>query len=170
MALVVSAVLTAMTVWRPVAAVAAPSETTPSTGESGKVVVLADRIRLNKKTNLLHANGHAFIARSPWTLRADSLILNKKTSVVWGAGHVIFKGPRTTMKGERIRANLLTGEAVLYHGKVKTKQYYSMNNTQVLYTYHIRGEEIHRKDHKHYHVEKGSVTTCTCGKNEIFTI
>jgi len=166
LALVVSAVLTAMTVWRPVAAVAAPSETTPSTGESGKVVVLADRIRLNKKTNLLHANGHAFIARSPWTLRADSLILNKKTSVVWGAGHVIFKGPRTTMKGERIRANLLTGEAVLYHGKVKTKQYYSMNNTQVLYTYHIRGEEIHRKDHKHYHVEKGSVTTCTCGKNE----
>ena len=94
---------------------ASPAATSPD-----KVVVLADRIRLNKKTNLLHANGHAFISKASWTLRADSLILNKRTSVVWGAGHVIFKGPRTTMKGDRIRANLLTGEAVLYHGKVNT--------------------------------------------------
>lgn len=133
--------------------------------DTDKVVVMADHIRLNRKTNLLHANGHAYISRHLWSLKADSLILNKETNVVWGAGHVIFKGPRTTMEGERIRANLLTGEAVLYHGKVKTKQFYSMNSTQVLYTYHIRGEVIHRKDHKHYHVKKGSVTTCDCGKN-----
>ncbi|MGC8499779.1 MAG: LPS-assembly protein LptD [Leptospirillia bacterium] len=132
--------------------------------DTDKVVVMADHIRLNRKTNLLHANGHAYISRHLWSLKADSLILNKETNVVWGAGHVIFKGPRTTMEGERIRANLLTGEAVLYHGKVKTKQFYSMNSTQVLYTYHIRGEVIHRKDHKHYHVKKGSVTTCDCGK------
>ncbi len=127
---------------------------------------MADRIRLNKKTNLIHANGHAYLSRTPWSLLADSLILNKRTSIVWGVGHVVFKGPRTVMKGDRIRANILTGEATLYNGKVRTKQYYSMNNTTVLYTYHIRGKVIHRKDKKHFHVEKGSVTTCTCGKDE----
>lgn len=127
---------------------------------------MADRIRLNKKTHLVHANGHAFLSRAPWSLRADSLILNKRTNVVWGVGHVIFKGPRTVMKGERIKANILTGEAILYHGKVQTKQFYTLNNTQVLYTYHIKGEVIHRKDHKHYHVDKGTVTTCSCGEGE----
>ncbi len=145
-------------------AFAGPPPSKPA--ESGKVVVMADRIRLNKKTNLLHANGHAFISKAPWTMKADSLILNKGTNVVWGAGHVIFKGPRTIMKGDRIRANLLSGEAVIYHGKVDTQQYYSLNYSQVLYTYHIKGEEIHRKDHKHYHVEKGSVTTCSCAEGE----
>ncbi|MDA8028198.1 MAG: LPS export ABC transporter periplasmic protein LptC [Nitrospiraceae bacterium] len=163
--LAIMAVLVLGVVWGKAVFAASPGPSSGTTS-SDKVVILADRIRLNKKTNLLHANGHAFISKSPWTLRADSLILNKKTSIVWGAGHVVFKGPRTTMKGERIRANLLTGEAVLYHGKVKTNQFYRMNNTQVLYTYHIHGEEIHRKDPTHYHVEKGSVTTCTCGKNE----
>ena len=133
---------------------------------SNKVVVMADRIRLNKKTNLIHAEGHAFLARSPWSLRADSLILNKRTNIVWGVGHVVFTGPRTVMNGDRIRANILSGEATLYNGKVKTKQYYSLNNTQILYTYHIRGKVIHRKDKKHYHVDKGSVTTCSCGKGE----
>ena len=144
---------------------ASPPATPVGGADTDKVVVLADHIRLNRNTSLLHANGHAYISRHPWSLRADSLILNKKTSIVWGAGHVIFKGPRTTMKGDRIRANLLTGEAILYHGTVKTRQYFSMNNSQVLYTYHIKGEVIHRKDHKHYHVRKGSVTTCDCGKD-----
>ena len=143
----------------------APPATAVGGADSDKVVVLADHIRLNRTTSLLHAHGHAYISRNPWSLRADSLILNKKTSIVWGAGHVVFKGPRTTMTGDRIRANLLTGEAILYHGKVKTQQYYSMNNDQVLYTYHITGEVIHRKDHKHYHVKKGSVTTCNCDKD-----
>lgn len=143
----------------------APPATAVGGADSDKVVVLADHIRLNRTTSLLHAHGHAYISRNPWSLRADSLILNKKTSIVWGAGHVVFKGPRTTMTGDRIRANLLTGEAILYHGKVKTQQYYSMNNAQVLYTYHITGEVIHRKDHKHYHVKKGSVTTCNCDKD-----
>ena len=144
---------------------ASPPATPVGGADTDKVVVLADHIRLNRNTSLLHANGHAYISRHPWSLRADSLILNKKTSIVWGAGHVIFNGPRTTMKGDRIRANLLTGEAILYHGTVKTRQYFSMNNSQVLYTYHIKGEVIHRKDHKHYHVRKGSVTTCDCGKD-----
>lgn len=131
-----------------------------------KVVVMADHIRLNKKTHLVHANGHAYLARVPWSLRADSLILNKRTGIVWGVGRIVFTGPRTVMKGDRIRANIVTGEAILTHGKVRTKQYYSMNNAQVLYTYHIQGEVIHRKDRKHYHVSHGSVTTCSCKDGE----
>ncbi len=134
----------------------------PSSSGEKKVVIMADHLRFNRTTHLIHAVGHAFLQRGSLTLKADELILNKSTNVVWAAGHVVLNGPKTIMKGPRMRMNLMTGHAVVYEGKVETRQFYTQNNTQTEYTYHIRGKRIERVTPDHFHVDDGSVTTCDC--------
>ncbi len=127
-----------------------------------RVAVLADHIRFNRTTHLIHATGHAYLQRGNLFIRADELILNKVTNVVWASGHVIFRGPKTVMKGPRMRVNLMSGHAIVFDGEVETKQFFSYNNVQTEYTYHIHGKTIERVTPDHYHVDHGSVTTCDC--------
>ena len=137
-------------------------EVSQNAGQSDKVSVLADHIRFNHKTHLIHANGHAFLQRGNLYLQADELILNKRTNVVWASGHVRFRAPKTLMTGPRMRMNLSTGHATVFNGKVQTTQYYTQGNIRQLYTYYIHGQTIERVTPDHFHVVKGGVTTCDC--------
>lgn len=126
---------------------------------------MADHIRFNRVTHLIHAVGHGFLQKGSLTLNADEIILNKVTNVVWAAGHVVFHGPKTVMKGPRMKLNLVTGHAIVYNGKVVTRQIYTQYNVRTEYTYHIRGKKIERVSPTHFHVDDGSVTTCDCLPN-----
>lgn len=114
----------------------------PSSGSPNpdKVSVLADHIRFNHRTHLIHANGHAFLQRGNLYLQADQLILDKKTNVVWASGHVRFRAPKTLMTGPRMKMNLETGHATVYNGKVQTTQFYNQGNIRQEYTYYIHGK------------------------------
>ncbi|MHB1285811.1 MAG: LPS-assembly protein LptD [Leptospirales bacterium] len=135
---------------------------TPQAADSDRVAVLADHIRFNRKTHLIHATGHAFLQKGNLFVKGDELILNKVTSVVWAAGHVQFRGPKTIMKGPRMRINLISGHVIVFNGEVETRQFFTYNNIQTEYTYHIHGKTIERVTPEHYHVDHGSVTTCDC--------
>ena len=136
-----------------------------SSTNSGKVSVLADHIRFNHRTHLVHANGHAFLQRGNLYLQADQLILDKRTSIVWASGHVRFRAPKTLMTGPRMRMNLVTGHATVYDGKVQTTQFYNQGNIRQEYTYYIHGKTIERVTPDHFHVIHGGVTTCDCLPN-----
>lgn len=133
--------------------------------DQDKVVVLADHLRFNRKTHLIHATGHAYVSRGTISLNADEVILNRETNIVWAAGHVHLRAPQTKMKAQRLRMNLINGKAHLINGSVDTLQPYSGNGIRTEYTYHIRGRKIDRITGDHYHVEHGSVTTCDCLPN-----
>ncbi|OOH73664.1 organic solvent tolerance protein [Leptospirillum ferriphilum] len=139
----------------------------PSSGSPNpdKVSVLADHIRFNHRTHLIHANGHAFLQRGNLYLQADQLILDKKTNVVWASGHVRFRAPKTLMTGPRMKMNLETGHATVYDGKVQTTQFYNQGNIRQEYTYYIHGKTIERVTPDHFHVIDGGVTTCDCLPN-----
>ncbi|MHB8542779.1 MAG: LPS-assembly protein LptD [Leptospirales bacterium] len=138
------------------------ASTDQKASDPDRVAVLADHLRFNRKTHLIHAMGHAFLQRGNLSINADELILNKVTNVVWAAGHVNFRGPKTIMKGPRMRMNLISGHATVFNGIVQTHQYFNYNNIRTEYTYYIHGKTIERINPDHYHVDHGSVTTCNC--------
>jgi LPS-assembly protein len=136
-----------------------PSKKQPS---QDKVVVLADHLRFNRKTHLIHAVGHAYVSRGNISLNADEVIINRETNIVWAAGHVHLRAPKTKMKAKRLRLNLSNGKAHLINGSVDTIQPYTGNGLRAEYTYHITGKVIDKLSSDHYHVVNGNVTTCDC--------
>lgn len=123
----------------------------PEVKEQLPVVLQADQLSYDAKSNGYHANGEVFLERGGWRLFSDHMSWYPDRDEATGEGHVrLLDAEENLLSAEGFEMNLKSGEGRLRKGKVFLKE----NN------FHLMAEELRRLDEKNFSAQEASFTTC----------
>jgi lipopolysaccharide assembly outer membrane protein LptD (OstA) len=108
----------------------------------------------DSKLDLYTVEGNAKVIEGTTTLAADMIKLRNQTQV-HALGHVHLSDPDSNIVADEGTLDLTTEEATLFHAKV-----YALDNS-----YYLTGSKLWKTLGQNYHVQNGTLTTCTCNSD-----
>ena len=121
-----------------------------------EVVIDAESIDYDKRTNVVTARGAVKITRGEMVLTADEVRLNRSTQVAEAEGNVVLTDAEGT-----VTADMLTLNLVEETGSVDMGSVFLTKNR-----YQLTGRRFEKRVGQSYTVSDGSFTTCRCGSGQ----
>jgi len=133
-------------------AVAPADERARVDGGDDQILVDAEELEYDRKTDTLQARGNVVITHGDTELRADEVTVNRATNEAEARGDVTLTDPRAQLSAEAARLDLDDETGVLMRAHVQSAGA----------TYTLWGDRIEKDVGHAYHIENGRFTTCRC--------
>ncbi len=114
------------------------------------VNVTAEKLQYNDRTDMLTAQGDAFITQGTRSIKADKIQINLATKETEALGNVLLTQDGDTIACESFTINLDTQVGVVHQAKIFIK------NENL----HINGRDVQKTGANTYKVHNGTITTC----------
>ena len=125
----------------------------PSTRkQESPIVIDADSLSVNRRTQVLEAQGNVEIHHGEMILKADQVTVNQATQDAEAKGKVFVDQREGWLKGDAVRLNLEKETGEIERGEI------FLQNNQLSLT----GRRFEKFTGQVYHIDEGFFTTCLC--------
>ncbi|PKN16189.1 MAG: lipopolysaccharide biosynthesis protein, partial [Deltaproteobacteria bacterium HGW-Deltaproteobacteria-23] len=121
-----------------------------SAAESGEVVLRADRLSYEQKSELLRATGNVEMEWGGSRLYADMAEYYREKGIVSAQGSVKLVKGQDTLAGDSVEFDVDSKKGVINNGRI----FVESNNI------HASGSKIEKTGEQNYRIEKASITSC----------